>query len=241
MKLYVRIGMAIILMVLSVLLCSCRAEGRALTDELKTRPIILPSGKAYQGEPAFFRIIKRANDLEGLGHLEAFIENGNGQFKFYKSWDICTYSGALGPKLKEGDGQSPEGFYFVNRRRLNPNSSYHLSFNLGFPNAYDRAHGRTGSFLMVHGNCVSIGCYAMTDKSIEEIYTLLEQALDGGQPFVRVHVFPFEMSAENLAKVSDNLNLPFWKNLKDGWDWFERNRRPPDVSVLNKRYHFAKD
>lgn len=228
-------------MVSCALLCSCHAEGRALTNELKTRPIILPSGKAYQGEAVFFRIIKRANDLEGFGRLEAFIEDSSGQFKFYKSWDICTYSGALGPKLKEGDGQSPEGFYFVNRGRLNPNSSYHLSFNLGYPNAYDRAHGRTGSFLMVHGSCVSIGCYAMTNDNIEQIYTLLEQALDGGQPFVRVHVFPFEMSAENLAKVSDNPNLPFWKNLKDGWDWFENNRRPPDVSVVNKTYHFAVD
>jgi len=141
--------------------------------------------------------------------------------------------------LREGDGQSPEGFYFIKPTSLNPNSSHHLSFNLGFPNAYDRAHGRTGSFLMVHGACVSIGCYAMTNEGIEQIYADVEAAFDDGQPFIRVHIFPFEMSTENLAKVKDNPNHGFWENLKTGWDHFERNRVPPNVSVLNKAYQFG--
>jgi len=167
---------------------------------------------------------------------------GDGQtYKFYKSWDVCNYSGDLGPKLTEGDGQSPEGFYFVKRSSLNPNSSYHLSFNLGFPNAYDRAHGRTGSFLMVHGDCVSIGCYAMSNEGIEEIYTLLEQALDGGQDFVRVHIFPFEMTDENMTRYAENDNFEFWSNLKEGWDWFEVHGQPPNVTVENKHYSFNFD
>ena len=121
---------------------------------------------------------------------------------------------------------------------MNPNSSYHLSFNLGFPNAYDRAHGRTGSFLMVHGECVSIGCYAMTNDGIDDIWVLMNKAYDGGQPFVRVHIFPFEMTEENLAQYADNLNHAFWTNLKTGWDWFERERVPPNVTVVEKRYAF---
>ena len=152
---------------------------------------------------------------------------------------MCTWSGALGPKLKEGDGQSPEGFYFIKPSSLNPNSSYHLSFNLGFPNAYDRAHGRTGSYLMVHGDCVSIGCYAMTDEGIEKIYAGVEGAFAGGQSFIRVHVFPFEMTEQNLAAKSENPNHGFWTNLKTGWDWFERERIPPNLSVANKTYRFS--
>ena len=121
---------------------------------------------------------------------------------------------------------------------MNPHSSYHLSFNLGYPNAYDRAHGRTGDFLMVHGKCVSIGCYAMTDQGIEEIYTLMNAAFEGGQPFVRVHIFPFVMSDENLAAHDTDNNIDFWKNLKQGWDAFEQYQRPPNVEVVSKAYSF---
>ena len=128
------------------------------------------------GDPVFLRITKTQNRTNKQGKLEAFVENEEGDFVLLKTWDICTYSGDLGPKLREGDGQSPEGFYFVKPSRMNPYSSYHLSFNLGYPNAYDRAYERTGNYLMVHGDCVSIGCYAMTDEGIEEIYTLMGAA-----------------------------------------------------------------
>ncbi len=191
------------------------------------------------GAPVFIRIIKSVDGSLSDGYLELFLADESGAFQIYKSWPICTYSGTLGPKLKEGDGQSPEGFYFVTPGQMNPNSSYHLSFNLGFPNAYDRAHGRTGSFLMVHGNCVSIGCYAMTDPVIEEIYTIMSSSFDEGQPFIRVHIFPFQMTEENLAKVVDNRNVEFWLNLKEGWDHFEHYKRPPGVSVENRAYVFS--
>lgn len=149
------------------------------------------------------------------------------------------WSGTLGPKLREGDGQSPEGFYKVTRAALNPNSSYHLSFNLGFPNAYDRAHGRTGSFLMVHGDCVSIGCYAMRDKGIEDIYGLVEAALKGGQKAVSVHVFPFRMTKENMIRRAGSRWITYWENLKKGWDIFETTRQPPDAKACGKKYRFG--
>lgn len=191
------------------------------------------------GAPIFIRIVKTVNGSLEDGYLELFMQKGEGTYELYKSWPICTYSGDLGPKLREGDGQSPEGFYFVRPSQLNPNSNYHLSFNLGFPNRYDRSHNRTGSFLMVHGNCVSIGCYAMTDPVIEEIYTIMSAAYDNGQPYIRVHAFPFPMTEENLEKHSENANIEFWRNLKQGWDWFETYQAPPDVNVVNKSYTFT--
>lgn len=185
----------------------------------------------------FIRIIK-ATEADDKGVLETWKRGSDGQFHLDRTFPICTWSGALGPKLREGDGQSPEGFYFVRPSSLNPNSSYHLSFNLGFPNAYDRAHDRTGSFLMVHGECVSIGCYAMTNDGIDQIYADVEAAFAGGQAFVRVHIFPFEMSADNLEAYGESPNYAFWANLKTGWDWFEENRVPPNVSVSELSYTF---
>ena len=186
----------------------------------------------------FIRIIKTTSTKD-KGVLQIWKQGEAGPFALDRSFDICTWSGKLGPKLLEGDGQSPEGFYYIRPASLNPNSSYHLSFNLGFPNAYDRAHGRTGSFLMVHGECVSIGCYAMTNDGIEEIYEDVEAAFAGGQSFIRVHIFPFEMTAENLTQMRSSHNFPFWRNLKQGWDWFERDKRPPNVTVSDRAYVFG--
>jgi len=197
-----------------------------------------PSNAAEASSDLFIRIIKTTADHD-KGVLEMWNRGADGTFQLSKTYEMCTWSGTLGPKLKEGDGQSPEGFYFIKPSSLNPKSSYHLSFNLGFPNAYDRTHNRTGSFLMVHGDCVSIGCYAMTDDGIEEIYKDVEAAFAGGQVFIRVHIFPFAMTDENLAKQSENPNHGFWTNLKTGWDWFERERVPPNVSVPDKTYRFS--
>ncbi len=184
------------------------------------------------GSEVFIRLFKQEEVLE------LWVKNGS-QFELFKSYKICTYgSEGLGPKLKEGDGKAPEGFYYVKKQQLNPNSSYHLSFNLGFPNKYDRAHGRTGSALMVHGNCVSVGCYAMTDNKIEEIYTIVHQALINGQTFFRVHIFPFKMSQKNMLKHKDSQWFGFWKNLKQGYDYFEKTHIPPNVEVSNNLYIF---
>ena len=181
------------------------------------------------GDPVFIRIFKE----ESL--LEVWIRSG-AEYQHLKDYFICAYSGTLGPKLQEGDRQAPEGFYKVKKHQLNPNSKYHLSFNLGFPNQYDREHNRTGSFLMVHGNCVSDGCYAMTDEKIEEIYALVEGALQKAQTYVQVHAFPFRMTEKNMALYGDSEWYEFWVNLKEGYDYFEAEYLPPHIKVENGLY-----
>ncbi|MGB2186801.1 MAG: L,D-transpeptidase family protein [Akkermansiaceae bacterium] len=185
------------------------------------------------GSPVFIRVFKESLELELWVQ-----QGGSGSFKLFKSWPIAAVSGKLGPKLAEGDRQAPEGFYYVGKSQMKPDSRFHLAFNIGYPNAYDRAHNRDGSFIMVHGNRVSIGCFAMTDPAMEEIYTLCHAALEEGQPFFRVHVFPFRMEAGRLAVESGNPSFEFWSNLQQGYAWFENKRTPPDVSVSNKRYTF---
>jgi murein L,D-transpeptidase YafK len=180
------------------------------------------------GAPVFIRITKQPAELE------LWVEGAGGAFVKFRTYPICAYSGALGPKLRVGDGQAPEGFYAVPAGRMNPASSFHLSFDLGYPNAFDRAHGRTGSALMVHGNCVSIGCYAMGDAAIEEIWTAMAAAFRAGQPFVRVHAFPFRM--DKIADHRDATNAGFWQDLKQGWDRFEQTKRPPSIFVRGGRY-----
>lgn len=208
------------------------ARSRAAIQRVKpSLESALRAKKLRLGAPIFVRILKESKQLE------VWLDNGE-RFVPFKTYRICTYSGRLGPKRRRGDRQSPEGFYFVTPGRLNPSSEFHLAFNLGYPNAYDRAHGRTGSALMVHGDCVSIGCYAMTDAGIEEIYALADAALRDGQPFFRVHVFPFRMTADNMAKHARSRWKEFWENLKEGYDFFERTGRPPNVEVRGGRYVF---
>lgn len=181
------------------------------------------------GAPAFLRIFKESKELE------LWVKRGP-VFALYKTFPICTWSGTLGPKLREGDGQSPEGFYSVASGQLNPQSSYHLSFNLGFPNAYDRAQGQTGSFLMVHGSCASIGCYAMTDAGIEEIYLIVEAAPLNGQRAFDVHAFPFRMTPEAWTQHGGSQWAQFWKMLQPAYDSFEASRLPPSISVTGGSY-----
>ena len=197
-----------------------------MDDTLEER---LAELSAKIGDAVFIRIFKK----ESL--LEVWIRSET-EYEHLKDYNICAYSGHLGPKLKEGDRQSPEGFYKVKKHHLNPNSKFHLSFNLGYPNKFDRSYERTGSFLMVHGNCVSIGCYAMTDEKIEEIYDLVENALNKGQKYIQVHAYPFRMTEENMALFSDNEWYDFWVNLKEGYDYFEAEKLPPLVKVENKQY-----
>lgn len=187
------------------------------------------------GDPIFIRVIKD----EGV--LEMWLQPSDGaKFKKFRTYKIARFSGVLGPKQKQGDMQAPEGFYFVTRGKMNPLSSFHLSFDLGYPNAYDRAYGRTGDFLMVHGNQVSVGCYAMTDANIEEIYTLADEALDNGQKFFRVHCFPFRMTDAQMSAAAGSEWHDFWVNLREGYDAFEETSLPPNVTVSGKRYVIEK-
>lgn len=183
------------------------------------------------GAPIFIRIFKKER------RLELWVQAGE-KYKLFRAYPVCTVSGILGPKTRSGDTQGVEGFYHVVPGRMNPWSSYHLSFNLGYPNQYDRHHGRTGDLQMIHGNCVSIGCYAMTDPLIEEIYAMADAALRGGQPYFRVHVFPFRMNRWNLLLQRRTQWKEFWENLKEGFDYFEERRVPPNVTVRDGLYRF---
>ncbi len=184
------------------------------------------------GSPLFMRIFKEEMVLELWVYEDS-------TYHLFKSYPISTYGRqGLGPKTRRGDGFAPEGFYFVSASSMNPSSRFHLSFNLGYPNSYDRAHGRTGSALMVHGSTVSIGCFAMTNPQIEEIYTIAEAALVGGQPFFRVHIFPFRMNDSRLELEQLSSWYPFWLNLQQGYLWFETHGREPNVTVRNRTYVF---
>src|SRR3954467_3921903 len=162
--------------------------------------------------------------------LEVWKKARKGRFVLLKTFPICRWSGQLGPKRKQGDRQTPEGFYAVTPGQMNPNSAYYLSFNIGYPNAYDRTHGGSGAHLMVHGTCSSAGCYAMTDAQIAEIYALAREAFAGGQQAFQFQAYPFRMTAENMVKYRSDPNIAFWRQLKEGSDRFEAYH-PSDFQV----------
>lgn len=206
---------------------------RARTAAARVRPEMekaLAEHGMKWGAPVFLRAFKEEAELE------LWVKMEEGKFAHFRTWKIACQSGGPGPKLAEGDGQVPEGFYFVPPTAMKPDSAYHLAFNIGFPNAFDRALGRTGSHIMIHGNQVSIGCLAMTDEKIEEIYSLCAAALENGQPFFRIHLLPFRMTPERLAREAESPHFSFWQNLKEISDRFEETKIPPDVEPREGRY-----
>ncbi|TAE78272.1 MAG: 2-dehydro-3-deoxyphosphooctonate aldolase [Verrucomicrobia bacterium] len=209
---------------------------RARAAAKRTRPELeraLAAKNLRLGDPVFLRAFKE----EAL--LELWVlQRASGRYQHFRTWSIAALSGGPGPKLAEGDRQVPEGFYYVPPSAMKPDSRFHLAFNIGYPNAYDRHHRRTGSHIMVHGDRVSIGCLAMTDERIEEIYTLCAAALDGGQPFFRIHLFPFRMNDERMARETKSEWFDFWQNLREGHDHFERLGLPPEVDINQGRYRF---
>lgn len=192
-----------------------------LHDELAAHQLQL-------GQPANIRIFKESRELE------LWLQNNQG-WQLFRTYPIACFSGALGPKTKEGDMQAPEGFYSVTPQQLNPMSRYHLSFNVGYPNTYDLAHQRTGSLIMVHGDTCSIGCFAMTDPLIEEIYLIVEAALKT-EATIPIHIFPFRMSGERMQKALDSPHIEFWQNLRPAFDLFEKDHCVPQITVENGIY-----
>jgi murein L,D-transpeptidase YafK len=182
--------------------------------------------------PILVRIFKEESELE------VWKQDTTGRFELLKVYPICRWSGDLGPKVSEGDRQAPEGFYTITPGLMNPNSNYYLAINTGFPNAYDRANDRHGAFLMIHGDCSSRGCYAMTDEQIGEIYSLAREAFLGGQPSFQIQAYPFRMTPSNLARHRTNPDMAFWKMLKIGNDHFEVTHLEPKVDVCDKHYVF---
>ncbi len=184
------------------------------------------------GDPIFVRIFKKESELE------VWKRDRTGQYALLKTYPMCRWSGQLGPKQREGDRQAPEGFYTVTPELMNPRSQFHLSFNLGYPNALERSQGFSGSALMVHGACTSAGCFAMTDDGVSEIYAMAREAFAGGQRSFQVQSLPFRMTPENMAIHRNNKHFAFWKNLKEGSDHFEATRQPPKLASCGRRYVF---
>ena len=185
--------------------------------------------------PIYVRLFKEESEVEIWKQLP------NGSYALLTTYEICRWSGVLGPKVAEGDRQAPEGFYTVTPAQMNPNSIAYLAFNIGYPNAFDRSLGRTGSNLMVHGACSSSGCYALTDEDAGEVFAIAREAFEGGQRSFEVHAFPFRMTAENMAKHADSEHAEFWWMLKEGYDSFEATRTVPGVNVCDHRYVFNAD
>jgi murein L,D-transpeptidase YafK len=183
--------------------------------------------------PILIRAYKKESELE------VWKQDASGEYKLLKTFPMCRWSGQLGPKKVEGDRQVPEGFYAITPAQLNPNSSFYLSFNVGYPNAYDKAHGRTGSHIMVHGACSSMGCFSMTDEQVADIYALAREAFGGGQKAIQMQSLPFRMTPQNFARYRADENMGFWKNLKEGSDQFEVSKREPKVAICNARYAFG--
>jgi len=222
-----------------VMLAGCNSDEIALATNSKANQPVSPKLVAAINEkdmdlqsPILVRLFKQEAELE------VWKQDRSGRFTLLKTYPICRWSGDLGPKVREGDRQAPEGFYSISPGQMNPQSAYYLSFNTGYPNAFDRALGRTGSQLMVHGDCSSRGCYAMTDEQIAEIYALGRESFFGGQKAFQLQAYPFRMTPMNMAKHRNNPNMSFWKMIKEGYDHFEITRQEPKVDFREKKYVF---
>lgn len=223
----------------SVVLAGCNSDQMSLATNAKANQPVPPKLVAAMQDknmdlqsPILVRLFKQEAELE------VWKQDRTGVFQLLKTYPICRWSGDLGPKIREGDRQAPEGFYSISPGQMNPQSSYYLSFNTGYPNAFDKSLGRTGSQLMVHGDCSSRGCYAMTDEQIAEIYALGRESFFGGQRAFQLQAYPFKMTAANFAKHRNNPNMPFWKMLKEGNDHFEVTRQEPKVDFCEHKYVF---
>src|ERR1700688_469154 len=202
---------------------------KELSPEMLT---LLDQKNMPKDSPILVRIFKEESELE------VWKQDTTARYELVKVYPICRWSGGLGPKVKEGDRQAPEGFYPISPGLMNPNSSYYLAINIGFPNAFDKANGYSGAFLMIHGDCSSRGCYAMTDEQIGEIYSLAREAFLGGQKTFQIQAYPFRMTPVNMARHRNNPNFPFWQMIKEGNDHFLVSHMEPKVDVCERRYVF---
>jgi murein L,D-transpeptidase YafK len=233
---YLRGLMTSAALVAVVALAGCETDGLGTGKAMKELSPEMRAELTQKNMPLESPLLVRLFKQEA--ELEVWKQDAAGRYELLKTYPICRWSGELGPKVKEGDRQAPEGFYTITPAQMNPNSQFYLSFNMGYPNAYDKAWGRTGSQLMVHGDCSSRGCYAMTDDQIGEIYALARESFFGGQRAFQVQAYPFRMTVANFAKHRNNPNVPFWRMLKEGNDHFELTHQEPVVEVCEKRYVF---
>jgi murein L,D-transpeptidase YafK len=223
----------------AIALAGCDTDGTPAVNGRHMQPLSermaaeIENKNMEKESPILVRIFKEEAELE------VWKEDKTGRFALLRTYPICRWSGDLGPKIKEGDRQAPEGFYAITPGLMNPNSNYYLAINTGFPNAYDRANGRTGGFLMIHGDCSSRGCYAMTDEQIAEIYALARESFFGGQKSFQIQAYPFRMTPMNMARHRNSPHMAFWKMIKQGYDHFEVTHLEPKVDVCEKHYVFG--
>jgi hypothetical protein len=240
---------------------SVTAAEPALSNHLALKAELAQAGVTL-GSPIYLRIFK-SNGKDGASRVisswkggwdallipnlkrawvELWVQGKDRNYKLFKNYSVCTYTGHLGPKHYDDDKQTPEGFYEIQSKGMNPNSAYYRSMDIGYPNAYDRMQGATGSNIKIHGMCISGGCFTMGEpqgedhQQIEELYTLVKAVHADGQTHVPVHIFPFPMTAENIALYPDSSWMRFWNMLKPAYDLFERDRIPPQVRVINGEY-----
>jgi murein L,D-transpeptidase YafK len=235
----VRALIAPVALAAGALLAGCNSDDISLASNAKANQPVPPKLIVAMVEkdmelqsPILIRLFKQEAELE------VWKQDRTGRFALLKTYPICRWSGDLGPKVREGDRQAPEGFYSISPGQMNPQSAYYLSFNTGYPNAYDRSLGHTGSELMVHGDCSSRGCYAMTDEQIAEIYSLGRESFFGGQKSFQFQAYPFRMTPLNMARHRNNPNMPFWKMIKEGYDHFEVTHLEPKIDFCEKKYVF---
>jgi murein L,D-transpeptidase YafK len=229
---------SVVLAAAALALAGCYADDgyqlptRAMKELSPEMLALLQQKNMPKDSPILIRIFKEESELE------VWKQDTTGQYQLLKVYPICRWSGELGPKKTEGDRQAPEGFYAITPGLMNPNSNYYLAINIGFPNAYDKANGYSGAFLMIHGDCSSRGCYAMTDEQIGEIYSLARDSFLGGEKSFQIQAYPFRLTPANLARHRTNPNMPFWMMLKEGNDHFEVTHLEPKVDVCDRHYVF---
>jgi murein L,D-transpeptidase YafK len=212
-------------------------HSRVLEARLATRHTIKrlfhERGISYPAAEIFLRIFKRERALE------LWVRPTDGtRFELLKTYDVCAMAGELGPKRKQGDNQTPEGFYAISY--FNPRSDFHLSLHIDYPNRRDRAAGadgvKLGGDIFIHGGCLSEGCLAITDEGIRELYWLAVEARSVGQRRIPVHIFPARLGTADLALLQGAFSARpelgrFWATLKAGYDYFEEHRRIPAIAV----------
>ena len=188
------------------------------------------SASVSNDSPVLLRIFKEERVLE------LWRQHKDGRFVRVSTIEICKVSGGLGPKRRYGDLQGPEGFYEITASSLNPLSREWLSINTGYPNQFDRANRATGDSVMIHGGCRSVGCYAIEDGPIQELYAAVRDALSAGQRTIQLQIYPFRMGYWNWKLHEQDQHAEFWQQLKAGYDRFEQTNQPLDIRIERNRY-----
>lgn len=235
-----RFGVAALVVSATVMLAACEEAATGTNAGLAraSHPIspemvaLMQKKGVALNAPVLIRTFKKEAEFE------VWKMKPDGRYTLLRTYPMCRWSGQLGPKVREGDRQVPEGFYKITPGQMNPNSNYYLAFNVGYPNAYDRAWGHEGGSIMVHGACSSSGCFSMTDQQIDEIYALARDGFAGGQQAIQMQSYPFHMTAENMARYRLDPNIGFWKQLKEGADHFEVTQQDVRAGVCAKHYVF---